>query len=622
MKVETYELKTIVPDTSAVIEGTITKLIEDEDLDYPEIIIPEAVVCELEHQANHNRVRGLDGLRELQKLQEANENNELIVTFKGKRPTNYDINNAKAGEIDAIIRDVARAEFGTLVTNDRVQAETAKAQGIPVYYIEQNHRYEFGYSFEKYFDENTMSVHLKEDVVPMAKKGKPGQIELVELDNKPMTHAEVREYVDEILRNARNDPKSFMESDKNGAAVVQSREYRIAMAKPPFSDSLEITIVRPVTKMNIEDYNISDKLMNRIKESAEGILVSGSPGAGKSTFVQSLANYYNEQGKIVKTMESPRDLQLPNSISQYAPLEGDMENTADMLLLVRPDYTVYDELRKTKDFNIFADMRMAGVGMIGVVHATMPIDAIQRISSRVDLGVIPSVVDTSIYIEDGEIKAVYETKMIVKVPSGMKEADLARPVIEIRDFDTGELKHEIYTYGEQTIVMDVGLVNESAASENKKSSVDLIAEKEILRKIKKIIPQSKVDVEIISPNRANIYIDEKYIPKIIGKNGARIAEIENEIGISLGVEIIEDSKNRIPLNKRVEVEVIETNKQIILDMGKSNDGENFDVYINEDYLLTATTSKKGEIKIKKGIELSDIILDAAEAGAIISAVKK
>lgn len=617
---ENSELKIIVPDTSAIIEGQITKLIED-GLDYPEVIIPEAVVCELEHQANENKTSGIDGLRELQKLQKANEDNELIISFKGRRPTNYDIRNAKSGEIDAIIRDVAREEFATLVTNDKVQAETAKAQGISVYYFEQDH-YDFCCSFEEYFDSETMSVHLKEDVVPLAKKGKPGEIKLVELDNKPMTHAELRLHVDEILRAARNDYKTFMESDKNGAAVIQSREYRIAMAKPPFSDSLEITIVRPVVKMDLEDYNISDKLMERIKERAEGILVSGSPGAGKSTFVQSLANYYNEQGKVVKTMESPRDLQLPNSISQYGPLEGDMENTADILLLVRPDYTVYDELRKTKDFNIFTDMRLAGVGMIGVVHATRPIDAIQRISSRVDLGVIPSVVDTNIYIEDGQIKAVYETKMIVKVPSGMKEADLARPVIEIRDFETGELKHEIYTYGEQTIVMDVDLVNESAKKDGRKSSVDLIAEKEILRKIKKIIPQSKVDVEIISPNRANIYIDEKYVPKIIGKNGARIAEIENEIGISIGVEVIEDSKTRIPLNKQVEVELIETKKQIILDMGKSNDGENFDVFIDNKYLLTATTSKKGEIKIKKGIELSDIILDASESGSIITAVRK
>ncbi|MDO5847963.1 MAG: PINc/VapC family ATPase [Methanobrevibacter sp.] len=620
---ETYELKTIVPDTSAVVDGAITKLIEEEDIDYPEIIVPEAVVCELEHQANSNMTQGFDGLKELQKLQEANDENELIISFKGKRPTNYDIANAKAGEIDAIIRDVARSEFGTLITNDKVQAETAKAQGIPVYYVEQSHEDEIlEFSFEKYFDEDTMSIHLKEGVIPLAKKGKPGEIKLVEVDNKPSTLKQINDYNEEILRAARNNSKVFLESRRNGSAVIQAGQYRIALAKPPFADSMEITVVRPVTTRTLDDYDISDKLMKRIRESAEGILVSGSPGAGKSTFVQALANYYNDQSKVVKTMESPRDLQLPDSVSQYAPLEGDMENTADVLLLVRPDYTVYDELRKTKDFTIFADMRMAGVGMIGVVHATRPIDAIQRISSRVELGVIPSVVDTSIYIEDGEIKAVYETKMTVKVPSGMQEADLARPVIEIRDFETGELKHEIYTYGEQTIVMDVGLVNENKNEENIKSSVDLIAEKEILRKIKKIIPKSKVDVEIVSPNRANIYINEKYVPKIIGKNGARIAEIENEIGISLGVEVLEDSKAHIPLNKRVEVEVIETSKQIILNMGKSNDGENFDVYIGEEYLLTATTSKKGEIKIKKGIELSDLIVDSIDAGEIVTAIRK
>ena len=63
---------------------------------------------------------------------------------------------------------------------------------------------------------------------------------------------------------------------------------------------------------------------------------------------------------IVKTMESPRDLQVGDEITQYAPIERDMQKTADILLLVRPDYTIYDELRKTRDFRIFADMRLAG----------------------------------------------------------------------------------------------------------------------------------------------------------------------------------------------------------------------------------------------------------------------
>ena len=614
------KMKRIIPDTSAVIIGAISEIVEKEDLDYPEIIVPEAVVCELEHQANANRSEGHKGLKELQKLQRMQYEGELAIDFKGKRPTNYDIKYAKSGEIDSIIRDLARSEMGTLLTNDKVQAETAKAQGIPVYYFEQKY-IEKELSIERFFDENTMSVHLKENVCPMAKKGTPGHIDFVKLDEKPYTYSQLHEIVDEILDKAKSDSKTYLESSKEGSFVVQSREYRISIAYPPFSEGLEITVVRPVANISLDEYHLSDKLLERIRTNAEGILISGSPGAGKSTFVQAIAKYYSSKlNKIVKTMESPRDLQLPDDITQYSPLEGSMENTADVLLLVRPDYTIYDELRKNTDFSIFADMRLAGVGMIGVVHATRPIDAIQRIASRVELGVIPSIVDTSIYIENGKVTHVYETKMTVKVPTGMKEADLARPVIEVRDFETGDLKNEIYTYGEQTIVMDMDLVNGTGQDETHKSAVDKIAEKEILRKIKKILPKkAKVDVEVISPNRANIYIPEEFIPKIIGKNGKRIAEIEESIGISLGVEIIDEK----PVNKApFEIDITHTRKQLILELGKDNGRENFDIYINGEYLLTATTSKKGEIKIKKGIELSDFIIEAIEMGLEITAIKK
>ena len=213
--------------------------------------------------------------------------------------------------------------------------------------------------------------------------------------------------------------------------------------------------------------------------------------------------------------------------------------------------------------------------------------------------------------------------MTVKVPSGMKEADLARPVIEIRDFETGELKNEIYTYGEQTIVMDLDLVNNSSGdSTTAKSAVDRLAEQQILRKIKRLIPKSKVGVEVISPERANIYINEKYIPKIIGKNGKRIAEIEKDIGISLGVEILENTPEHLARGEKFEVDIIHTKKQLILDLGKDNGTQNFDIFVGGEYLLTATTSRKGEIKIKRGIELSDILLDAIEMGLDITAVKK
>ena len=106
------------------------------------------------------------------------------------------------------------------------------------------------------------------------------------------------------------------------------------------------------------------------------------------------------------------------------------------------------------------------------------------------------------------------------------------------------------------------------------------------------------------------------------KNGKRIAEIEKDIGISLGVEILENTPGHLARGEKFEVDIIHTKKQLILDLGKVNGTQNFDIFVGGEYLLTATTSRKGEIKIKRGIELSDILLDAIEMGLDITAVKK
>ena len=535
------EIRRIVPDTSAIIEGNVEKIIKEKGLNYPEIIIPEAVIAELEHQANNQRPTGIRGLENVKKLQDLGEIGEISIRITGRRPTKFEKDNAKLGEIDGLIRDVAKDELALLLTSDKIQAKTAEAQGIPTIYYAQEYKGAIDLKIAKFFDDDTMSVHLKENVVPMAKKGKPGHIELVKLADEKFTYKQLEAIAEEILEKERYDPKTYLEVDKQGAIVVQSRDLRISIARPPFSEALEITAVRPVAEVSLDQYHLSSQLIERLTNSARGILISGSPGAGKSTFAQAIAKFYDEDlNKVVKTMESPRDLQVGDTITQYAPLEGDMENTADILLLVRPDFTIYDELRKNHDFKIFADMRLAGVGMIGVVHATRPIDAIQRIASRVDLGTIPSIVDTTIYIEDGEISAIYENKLTVKVPSGMEERDLARPVIEVRDFESGTLVNEIYTYGEQTIVMDIGMVEQSKKANKKdKTPVQLIAEREILKTMKRIAPKASIEVSMENDRRVNIYMSEKYIPKIIGKGGKRIAELENEIGISMNVEPLE-----------------------------------------------------------------------------------
>lgn len=600
----------IVPDTSVIVDGRITDIVQEDEFKGSEVIIPEAVVSELEYQANRGRETGFNGLEELKNLQELSKGNIISISFVGRRPTLDEIALAKGGEIDAMIRSTAREHDALLVTSDRVQAEVARAQGLEVVYIQPEVLEYDKLEISKYFDKDTMSVHLKENVVPMAKKGKPGKIELVKIGSKPLKRSEIHRMAREIVERAKSDLKSFIEIEMEGATVVQFREYRISIARPPFSEAMEITAVRPVARVSLEDYSLSDELMERLRDTAKGIIIAGAPGAGKSTFAQAVAEFFSkEMNAIVKTMESPRDLQVGDEITQYAPIERDMQKTADILLLVRPDYTIYDELRKTRDFKIFADMRLAGVGMVGVVHATRPIDAIQRIIGRVELGMIPSIVDTTIFIEDGKIKAVYDISLTVKVPTGMVEADLARPVIEIRDFETGELVYEIYTYGEQTIVMEVSTVA------GRKTPAQLIVEREIEKEFSKRLPPGKFKVELESDERAKVWVEEKYIPQIIGKKGKTIEEIENNIGISINIEPLKKVEEKGLIKVPVDI----SGNYVVLEFGKDSIGVSYDILIDEEYLFTATVGKKGTIKIKKDIELAEMILEAVKKGVPIKA---
>ena len=245
-------------------------------------------------------------------------------------------------------------------------------------------------------------------------------------------------------------------------------------------------------------------------------------------------------------------------------------------------------------------MRLAGVGMIGVVHATRPIDAIQRIIGRVELGMIPSIVDTTIFINEGRVAAIFDIKLTVKVPTGMVEADLSRPVIEIRDFETGDLAHEVYTYGEQTIVMDVG------ETKYEKTPVQKIVEREIIKEIRSRIPNAIVEVQMKSDKRATVHIDEKNIAKLIGKQGKTIDEVERKIGISIGVEPLQipEVDDMFPVNTEI------SGNYVVLNFRKDTVGTPFDILVEDEYLFTATVGKKGTIKIKKDIELATIILKA------------
>jgi ATPase len=521
-------MKTVVPDTSVVVDGRITKMIKEGRFRGHTILVPNAVLAELEHQANRNRETGFSGLSEIKALHEIAGRGDIALEFCGERPSSEEIRGAKKGDIDARIRKLAKERGAVLVTSDKVQSEVGEAEGIETIYLEPQF-VEKELPFIKLFTPETLSVHIKEETIPLAKVGVPGDVRLVRLSEKKSGHAELLTMAKETIEAAkRGGTDTYVEIDRKGATVIQLREYRIAITRPPFSDGVEMTVVRPIFKGSLSDYALSDKLKKRLADRAEGIIICGPPGAGKSTFTAALAEFYLERDKVVKTMESPRDLQVVREITQYAPLEGSFEKTSDIMLLVRPDYTVYDEMRKTEDFVIYADMRLAGIGMVGVLHANQPIDAIQRFIGRVDLGLIPQLVDTIVFIKGGRVERVYEQSFVVRVPTGMVEQDLARPVIEVKDFETGELEYEIYKFGEETVVLPIT---------HKTRAEKQVSEKRITREISRHVRDFKVDV---SGGRAVVYVHPKDMSKLIGRKGETISRIEKKAGARITLKEMSD----------------------------------------------------------------------------------
>jgi len=400
-------------------------------------------------------------------------------------------------------------------------------------------------TLKAFFDERTMSVHLVEKNPPRAKRGEPGNWELVTLSDRILTYEELDVLAEAILTSAEHDNDSFIEIEEEGAAVVQLRNLRIAIARRPFADKMEISAIRPIVKLNLDDYQLSTKLMNRLESRAEGILVSGSPGSGKSTFAAALAEFYSRKGNVVKTLEQPRDLQVEESIVQYSPLDGSTEKAADILLLVRPDFVIYDELRKNSDFRAYADLRSAGVGMVGVVHAGSAIDSLQRLllGGRVELGQVPSTVDTVVHIEDGKVAKVSAMSLKVKLPTGMggSQRDLARPVVEVREFEHGVLEYEMFTFGGEKVVLPVRGGSAPATGRGRKPSG-------------RGIPGENVPISIsYNKKKVTIYSGRKYAKQrieifagdiylfttVVGRNGESSIRIKTRQG-SMLVDAMEE----------------------------------------------------------------------------------
>ncbi|MEM7820498.1 MAG: KH domain-containing protein, partial [Candidatus Aenigmatarchaeota archaeon] len=115
----------------------------------------------------------------------------------------------------------------------------------------------------------------------------------------------------------------------------------------------------------------------------------------------------------------------------------------------------------------------------------------------------------------------------------------------------------------------------------------------------------QAEVEMLSEERVIVRVRNDVVPKLIGKEGKTIKAIEQKLGINIEIEPITATTG-----KSIAFDLKETGGYMVLYFSKKMSGKTANVYIDNEYLFTATIGRKGDIKVSKSADIGKALLRA------------
>jgi pilus assembly protein CpaF len=204
----------------------------------------------------------------------------------------------------------------------------------------------------------------------------------------PTTEAENRQVIDQLLSQTQRhlDAKSPLVQ----ARVLQGAA-RLSAAIPPVADRLSATLRKYTLRKETLPYLLErDSLSTAaasflwaVMQSRRSLIVSGPPGAGKTSLLSALVAA-TPANHCIRSAEEIRELSAPVTHGSYyearpPALDGSGEislrDLVKFLLAMRPDLIVVGEVRGAEAFELTRAIN-AGCGFLCTVHANSARDAL------------------------------------------------------------------------------------------------------------------------------------------------------------------------------------------------------------------------------------------------------
>jgi len=248
--------------------------------------------------------------------------------------------------------------------------------------------------------------------------------EVVTQNDKLFTHK-----IGETIRNICINETGESEDEKNEVAGkfskiidYQEREYRLSIGPSIYGYNI---VIRAESKINestkLEDWGYTQKaieLIEKFKRLPYGIvLVTGPTGSGKSTLLYTIANeIYQEEDKIIKTVEDPVEIQINGIHQVQVNMKGDKSNwmtfekAIKMFLRQDPDVIIVGEMRDSEVARAALSAAKTGHLTFSTLHTN---DVKSTISRLIDMDI--DIID----IEDG-LRGVISQRLINTLCDGCK----------------------------------------------------------------------------------------------------------------------------------------------------------------------------------------------------------